>query len=172
MSIFTNAYKREYGVYRVKVYRHYQRQVGKVFTPDRNSGTFDGRVDLDSHADTFVAGRNCLCLSFTERVCDVLPYSDEYDAKTGVPIVTVATGYTAASGARFILIFNESLWIPELENSLMNPNQLRHFGIEVQDNPFHKDPMIIRKEDDSGIFVACLKSSGSNIFIDTWTPSE
>ena len=91
---------------------------------------------------------------------------------TGVPIVTVATGYTAASGARFILIFNESLWIPELENSLMNPNQLRHFGIEVQDNPFHKDPIIIRKEEDSGGFVACLKSSGTNIFIDTWTPSE
>ena len=89
-----------------------------------------------------------------------------------MPIVTVATGYTAASGARFILIFNESLWIPELENSLMNPNQLRHFGIEVQDNPFHKDPMIIRKEDDSGISVSCLKSSGTNIFIDTWTPFE
>ena len=59
MSISTNACKREYGVYRVKVYRPYQRQVGNVSTPDSNRGTFDGRVELDSHADTFVAGRKC-----------------------------------------------------------------------------------------------------------------
>ena len=52
------------------------------------------------------------------------------------------------------------------------PKPASTLGIEVQDNPFHKDPMIIRKEEDSGIFVACLKSSGTNIFIDTWTPSE
>ena len=65
MSIFTNACKRESGVYRVKVYRHYQRQVGKVLTPDRNRDNFDERDELDSYVDTFVVGRNCLCLSFT-----------------------------------------------------------------------------------------------------------
>ena len=56
MSIFKNANKRGYDLYCVKVYRHYQRQVGNVFTPHRNRGIFDGRVELDSHADTFVAG--------------------------------------------------------------------------------------------------------------------
>ena len=55
----------------------------------------------------------------------------------------------------------------------MNPNQLRHYGVEVQDNPYDPRPMIIRKEDpDDGDFVACLKSQGTNIYIDTWTPTD
>ena len=64
-----------------------------------------------------MAGRNCLLMHYTERVCDVMPYSDEYEAKKSVPIVQVATGYTAANGQRTILIVNEALWIPELEHS-------------------------------------------------------
>jgi hypothetical protein len=64
--------------------------------------------------------------------------------------------------------------MPDLENSLMNPNQLRHFGVEVQDNPFHRDPMVIRKddEDDGNGFEACLKTQGTVIYLDTWTPTD
>ena len=101
-----------------------------------------------------------------------MPYSDDYEAKTGISIVQAATGYTAANGQRYILVFNEALWMPERENSLMNPNQLRHFGIEVQDNPYDQNPMLIRKESDTDGFVACLKSRGTDIFIDTWTPTD
>ena len=56
----------------------------------------------------------------------------------------------------------------------MNPNQLRHYGIEGQDNSYHpSDPMVIRKEDaDEGDFVACLKSWGMDIYLDTWTPTD
>eukprot|EP00980_Cylindrotheca_fusiformis_P016084 scaffold4755_cov108-Cylindrotheca_fusiformis.AAC.1 len=64
--------------------------------------------------------------------------------------------------------------MPDMENSLMNPNQLREFGITVQDNPYDVNPMVIRKdEDENGNgFVACLKSEGTNIFVDTWTPTD
>ena len=40
------------------------------------------------------------------KECDVMPYSDEYEAKKLVPIAQVATGYTTADGNRFILIVN------------------------------------------------------------------
>ena len=146
--------------------------ISKVFTRKQNANYCDGRLELDSHADTFVAGKNCQVMHYTERVCDVMPYSDEYEVKEKVPIVQAATGYTASNGQRYILIFNEALWMPELENSLMNPNQLRHHGIEVQDNPYHRDPMVIKKEDEDEGFIACLKSEGTNIFIDTWTPRD
>ena len=160
-------------VSRVKVGVQYAaRHISKIFTAETNRGIFDGRIELDTHADTFVAGRNCLVLGYTERVCDVMPYSDDYEPKTGIPIVKAATGYTAASGERSILVFNEALWMPEMECSLMNPNQLRHFGVEVQDNPYHPEPMVIRKDGDEEGFVACLKSAGTNIFIDTWTPAQ
>ena len=159
----------------MRILRQYStRRVGKVFVPNNKQGVFDGRVEMDSHADTFVAGRNCILMHYTERVCDVMPYSEEYEAKSDIPIVQVATGYTAANGQRFVLIINEALWMPDLENSLMNPNQLRHFGVEVQDNPFHQDPMVIRKddEDDGNGFVACLKTQGTVIYFNTWTPTD
>ena len=160
-------------IHGVKVMRSYQSRVSKVFrSTNTKIDVFDGRVELDTHADTFVAGRNCLLMGYSERVCDVIPYSDEYEAKHGVPIVKVATGYTNSNGIRYILIFNEALWIPELENSLCNPNQLRDYGIEVQDNPYAREPMFIRKDDEDEKFVGCLKSSGTNIFMDTWTPTD
>jgi len=166
---------RSYSISNVRILRQYStRRVGKVFVPNNKQGVFDGRVEMDSHADTFVAGRNCILMHYTERVCDVMPYSEEYEAKSDIPIVQVATGYTAANGQRFVLIINEALWMPDLENSLMNPNQLRHFGVEVQDNPFHRDPMVIRKddEDDGNGFVACLKTQGTVIYFNTWTPTD
>ena len=157
---------------RVKIACYKPRNVSQAFIASHKQGIFDGRVELDTHADTFVAGRNCLLMHYSERVCDVMPYSDEYEAKKSVPIVQIATGYTAANGQRTILIVNEALWIPELEHSLMNPNQLRHFGVTVQDNPYSNSPMVIQKDTNDEEFVACLKSTGTNIYIDTWTPTD
>ena len=147
------------------------RVAAKVFASNKDVQIFEGRLELDTHADTFVAGRNCLLMHYTERVCDVMPYSDDYEAKKSVPIVQVATGYTNIHGERYILIFNEALWMPNMTNSLMNPNQLRDFGLEVQDNPYSRDPMVIEKFDDDENFIACLKSEGTNIFIESWTPT-
>ena len=89
----------------MRILRQYStRRVGKVFVPNNKQGVFDGRVEMDSHADTFVAGRNCILMHCTERVCDVMPCSEEHEAKSDIPIVQVATGYTAANGKRFALI--------------------------------------------------------------------
>ena len=38
----------------------------------------------------------------------------------------------------------------------MNPNQLRSYGVEVQDNPFSSHPMVVEKSGDEQDFVACL----------------
>ena len=100
------------------------RTIAKTFVSTSDMPVFFGRCELDTHANTFVAGRNCLPMHFKERVCDVMPYSDEYEAKKSVPIAQVATGYTTSDGRRYILIINDALWIPDLEISLVNPNQL------------------------------------------------
>ena len=110
-----------------------------------NHPVYNGRIELDSYADTFVAGRNFLLIHYTELICDVMSYSDEYVPKNNIPIVQVATGYTTVCGRRYILIFNEALYMPELKHSLMNPNQLRYYGIKVQDNPYSSEPMTVHK---------------------------
>ena len=89
----------------VKTIRKYKaRMIGKVFKGQCDPPIYNGRVELDSHADTFVAGRNCILMHYTERVCDVMPYSDDYESKTAIPIVKAATGFTSSNRRRYILI--------------------------------------------------------------------
>ena len=129
-------------------------------------------MELDSHADTVVLGRNSVVLTYTGRECDVSPYSDTYKSITGVPIVTGATAWTCQfSGMTYILVFNEVLWMEDvLDHSLINPNQLRQFGIVVQDNPFSADETHIATEDES-LFIP-LTSQGTTIFMNTRTPTD
>ena len=103
-------------------------------------------MEMNSHADTAVLGRNCVILNYTGRECDVSLYTDSYEAIKGVPIVTGATAWTSkVNGQTYILVFNEALWMGDvLEHSLINPNQLRHFGVTVQDNPYDKTEMYSR----------------------------
>jgi hypothetical protein len=41
---------------------------------------FYGSVELDTHADTCVVGKNFVVFSFTGRECDVYPFSQQYEA--------------------------------------------------------------------------------------------
>ena len=89
-----------------------------------------GRCELDSHADTIVAGSNCVILGYTGRVCDVSPYREDYESVKDVPIVQAATAWQSQhTGQTYILVFNEALWMGDsMDHSLINPNQLRHYG--------------------------------------------
>ena len=130
-----------------------------------------GKSKLDSHADTMVAGKNCIVMHYTDRTCTVSPYNDqEYKPVSGVPIVQAATGYTSKNGRNYILILNEALSMPTLNHSLWNPNQMRHYGADVIDNPYEKEPMRITSPD--GEFTSCLQHQGTTIFVDTWTPTD
>ena len=123
------------------------------------------------HADTTVAGRNCTVVHYTERSCDVAPFSDTYEPMKNISIITTATGFTSTTGRQYILVFNEALYIKYIDHTLINPNQLRHFDTEVQDNPYHAtDPMSITSP--NGEFMACLQSQGKNVFLNTWRPMK
>ena len=105
-----------------------------------------GQSELDSHADTIALGKNSIIMKYTGRECEVSPYADTYDTIKKVPIVTGATGYTSPiTGRRSILIFNEALWLgDQMQHTLINPNQLRYYGLLVKDDPYAKDePMRI-----------------------------
>ena len=110
---------------RVKVTCQYAvRQGKKVLTEqDPRNPIYVESLELYTHTDTFVAGRNCSVVSFSERICDIMPYYDDYWPKEGVPIYQVATDYTSINGQRSILVLNEALWIPKLVTYLMNPNK-------------------------------------------------
>ena len=68
-----------------------------------------------------------------------------YDALTqpveNVPILSVATAYNdPISGDTYILVFHETLsYGTKLDHSLINPNQVRAYGIPFWDNPYDPD---------------------------------
>ena len=71
----------------------------------------DTRTELDSHADTCVAGRNTLLVSDEGRQVTVHPYSGEYKPIPDVSIATVATLWIhPTDGQPYILIINEALY--------------------------------------------------------------
>ena len=104
---------------------------------------------MDSHADTCVAGGNCVVLEYTGRSASVKAYSPGYPSKT-IPIATVATAYDCPTlSATFDMMINEALFFGEsLAFSLLSPNQLR-------DNDAHEDERHKQLAPDSmfGIFI-------------------
>ena len=112
----------------------------------RNSNnSYHGRIKLDLHADTNVLGRNCVILTYTGKDCEVSPYSDEYNSTQHVPVVSRATSWNFSHfGETFVLIFNKASCMGEmLDHTLVNPNQILHHRINVQDNPCIQNPMVI-----------------------------
>ena len=56
-----------------------------------------------------------------------------------IQIVSAATVFTLENVINYILVFHEAFYIPDMRNTLINPNQCRHFGAKVKDNPYHED---------------------------------
>jgi hypothetical protein len=62
----------------------------------------------------------------------VYRFSNDYEIAKGVPIVKAATVYVNPDSYQAtILVVNQALSFPEMEYSLLNPNQLRHAGLDV-----------------------------------------
>eukprot|EP00978_Attheya_sp_CCMP212_P022661 scaffold67994_cov67-Attheya_sp.AAC.2 len=115
--------------------------IKRLSSIQRKEYTTPGLVDnseIDNHADTLCLGANCLPIYFTGELCDVVPYSDSYTLKKGVPMAQAATAYTHPdTGETVIFILNQGLWFgAELPNSLWNPNQIRNYGHTLCDDPY------------------------------------
>ena len=75
-----------------------------------------GQSEMDSQADTIVAGKKCIVMNHTSRSCEVMPYSDQYDLLKDVSIVRAAIGYRSSNGQGYILILNEALHMSGLDH--------------------------------------------------------
>ena len=137
-----------------------------------SSDVYYGPCEMDSHADTIVAGKNCVILEYTGKECNVSPYREDYEAIQNVPIANVATAWqSTVHGDTFILVFNEALWMGDtMETSLINPNQLRHHGVHVQDDPTSRRPMSIITS--NGDFAMPLQSRGTTLYFTTHSPTK
>ena len=91
---------------------------------------------------------------------------------SNIPIVHAATAWQSSeTGQLYILVLNEALWMGDsMEETLLNPNQLRHFGTIVNDNPMSDQPLSIITEDHE--FSMALEMKGTIVGTDTRTPTQ
>ena len=125
--------------------------------------------EMDSHADTCVLDCNFSPIYFTGRKCSVCAYNDDYDPIDNIPIAAGTTAYDDPyDGNTYILVIHEGLYFGEkMRHSLLNPNQLRHYGTVVDDNPYHQDGMMVQTEE----ITIPLTSYGTDILFTTRTPT-
>lgn len=105
-------------------------------------------TEMDNHADTHCFSNNFIILDYTRQKCSVAPFLAEYDETTNVDIVTGATAVDLEDGSTIVLVFGQGLWFGDrMEKSLINPNQCRHYGVSLCDDPTDPNrPLAIRKE--------------------------
>ena len=99
---------------------------------------FIARNEIDTHADTCCAGSNWSVLEYTGQVCEVTPFLNSYEPIPKIPIAWCCTVWTNPNySAEYLLVGNEMLWFGTLlPHSRINPNQLRAYGLTVNDDPF------------------------------------
>ena len=103
-----------------------------------------GRSELDSHADTTVAGANMIFLDDMKNAptVSVQGFSDAYKPINDIPIGICATAYDCPTTGRvYILLFGSSLYFGDkMKSSLICPNQIRAMGNTVHDTPVQFAP--------------------------------
>ena len=92
------------------------------------------RVELDSHADTVIAGLAFRVENHLNLDVSVFPYTTDYKPKR-VPLVNAVTAIDNVDGNVYLLVANQALWLPDVEPSLLSVPQMRAHGVVVDDCP-------------------------------------
>ena len=96
----------------------------------------------DTNADTCCLGKtNWIVTGFARITADVYAYNKSIEPVTNVPIVRAITAYDCPrTRTTYLLQVNEGLYYgKKLDHSLLNPNQIRSYGIPYCNNPYDKE---------------------------------
>jgi hypothetical protein len=100
------------------------------------------RCELDLHADMLVGGATCILLETSGETANVHSFSNKRKPFLNVPISTIATAWVnQETGEVIVLVMNKTLCFGNrLDHTLICPDQLRSFGIVVDDTPKQFSP--------------------------------
>jgi hypothetical protein len=132
------------------------------------------RSEIDNHADTCCFGANFTFLYFMGQVCDISPFSDEYDSMPNVKVCAAATAWDdPITGHTSILEFHQGLWFgSKLPNSLIYPNQCRMFGISLCNDPFDLHRKLKMYDNDETATAIPLAMHGSTCHFVSRVPTK
>ena len=127
--------------------------------------------ETDNNADTCVLGKNFLLLNVSGRVADVFGFKGDSSKPDEVHIGSAVTAYDHPDGYTMLLTIHEALWYGQsMNHSLINPNQLRAYGIQYWDNPYdHTKPLAIEIDDLHSI---PLMTQGTKVLFSSRVPTN
>ena len=128
--------------------------------------------ECDTNADTCCLGKNFVVLEYTIRTADVYAYDKSIKPIEGVPIVTGATAWDhPVTNETFIIVINEALYYGnKLDHSLINPNQIRAYGLDFWDNPFDKQRGLCIEADEH--VTIPLSTQGTKVLFNSRAPTD
>ena len=130
--------------------------------------------ECDTNADTCCLGKNFVILEYTQRTADVYAYMKDIEPIVGVPIVSGATAWDDPDTEQtYILVINEGLYYGnQMDHSLINPNQIRDYGIPLWDNAYDKSRNgELSIELDESLTVR-MRTQGTKILFESRSPTK
>ena len=126
---------------------------------------------MDSHADTSLCGGNFVVIDYASQEYDVTPYNSK-DVEKDVPIATCAIAWDDSSGVTYIMKIHQANYMGDrgMDHSLINPNQLRAHGVEIQNSLFN--PIQCHIDTCFDDVIIPLFTQGTVVFTNTRTPTE
>ena len=94
-------------------------------------------MELDSHADTSVVGRDtALLIHDYETPVWVQGYNEDVGERSNCHIISAVVAYNhPVSGDTYMIVIHQAILIPDMPNNLLCPMQLRDHGLAVNDEP-------------------------------------
>ena len=94
--------------------------------------------ECDTNVDTCCLGKNFVILEFTQQAANVYAYIKDIAPIVGIPIVSGAIAWDdPLTRQTYILVINEGLYYGnKMDHSLINPYQIRDYGISLWDNAY------------------------------------
>jgi len=91
-------------------------------------------AELDSHADTCAFGSNCYVLKDWDVMMTVDPFLPSLGSAQNVKVVSVVVVYDCPINLRpYLLVFHQSLYMPEMTRHLLCPMEKRMNSVEVNE---------------------------------------
>lgn len=117
------------------------RHIQLAYTVNEPPPNTTAENECDTNADRCCLGKNFSILNYTNCSADVYLYQKSLGPVNNIPIVTRVTARDGpTTGVTSLIIFNEALYYgTDLDHTLINPNQVRHYSIPFWDNPYDKD---------------------------------
>ena len=99
------------------------------------------KLGIDSHADTCCVNKHAYIEMVVEGMTvDAIPFDLQLRKMSNLPIVHAIYAYDDTRTSRTTLIqLNNSIFIKDMDNALLCPNQAREYGTIIDDVPPHLD---------------------------------